>query len=105
LYWPQGWKKDTIKFGKPICKHGASVSAFINIPTSKVLASISNLGPNNKPQMLKVGPKFFQFWLLVKVILKFWKFEHVACIELNFVHIWQYSNVQHSAIYGHLKLQ
>jgi hypothetical protein len=19
LYWPQGWKKDTIKFGKPIC--------------------------------------------------------------------------------------
>ncbi len=39
----------------------ASVSAFINIPTSKVLAFISNLGPNNKPQMLKVGPKFFQF--------------------------------------------
>jgi hypothetical protein len=19
LYWPQGWKKDTIKFGKPVC--------------------------------------------------------------------------------------
>jgi hypothetical protein len=40
---------------------GVSVSAFINIPTSKVQAFISNLGPNNKPQMLKVGPKFFRF--------------------------------------------
>ncbi len=19
MYWPQGWKKDTIKFGRPIC--------------------------------------------------------------------------------------
>jgi hypothetical protein len=28
---------------------------FIN-----VLAFINNLGPNNKPKMLKVGPKFFQ---------------------------------------------
>jgi hypothetical protein len=25
-----------------------------------VLSISSNLGPNNKPQMLKVGPKFFQ---------------------------------------------
>ncbi len=31
LYWPKGWKKDTIQFGKPICN----------------------------PKMLKVGPKYF----------------------------------------------
>jgi hypothetical protein len=34
LYWPQGWRKDTIKFGRTICN----------------------------PKMLKVGPKFF--WAL-----------------------------------------
>jgi hypothetical protein len=34
LYWPQGWKKDTIKFGRPIATLGANVSAFINILTS-----------------------------------------------------------------------
>jgi hypothetical protein len=32
---PQGWKKDTMEFGKPICKPlGANVRAFINIMTS-----------------------------------------------------------------------
>ncbi len=30
-----------------------------------VIAFINNLGSNNKPKMLKVGPKFFQPWLLV----------------------------------------
>jgi hypothetical protein len=35
----------------------ANVSAFINI---NVLASINNCGPKNKPEMLKVSPKFFQ---------------------------------------------
>jgi hypothetical protein len=39
LYWPQAEKKDTMEFGKPICKP---------------------LGPNNKPKMQKVGPKYFQ---------------------------------------------
>jgi hypothetical protein len=34
LYWPQGWEKDAIKFGRPICN----------------------------PKVLKVGPKFF--WVL-----------------------------------------
>jgi len=34
LYWPQGWRKDTNKFGRPICN----------------------------PKMLKVGPNFF--WAL-----------------------------------------
>ncbi len=30
MYWPQGWKKDTIKFGRPICNlWGANVPAFI----------------------------------------------------------------------------
>ncbi len=32
---------------------------------TNVLAFISNLGPNNRPKMLKVGPKFFRPWLLV----------------------------------------
>jgi hypothetical protein len=35
--------------GRPICNLGANVPAFNN-----------NLGPNNKPKMLKVGPKLFQ---------------------------------------------
>jgi hypothetical protein len=34
---------------------GANVSAFINI----------TWGPNNKPKLLKVGPKFFQPFLLI----------------------------------------
>ncbi len=28
-------------------------------------ANLQPLGPNNKPKMLKVDPKFFQPWLLV----------------------------------------
>jgi hypothetical protein len=40
---------------------GPNVSAFINILIHiNVLAFISNLGSNNKPKMLNVGPKFFQ---------------------------------------------
>jgi hypothetical protein len=38
---------------------GANVSAFINILTINVLAFISNLGLNNKPKMLKLGPQVF----------------------------------------------
>jgi hypothetical protein len=39
---------------------GANVSAFIHILTSNFfLAFISNLGPNNKPKMLKGGPQVF----------------------------------------------
>jgi hypothetical protein len=38
---------------------GANVLAFINIFEINVLAFISELGPNNKPKMLKVGPKIF----------------------------------------------
>jgi hypothetical protein len=34
-------------------------------PLAPVLAFISNLGPDKKPKMLKVGPKFFQPRLLV----------------------------------------
>jgi hypothetical protein len=29
-------------------------------PSANVVAFISNLGPDKKPKMLKVGPKFFQ---------------------------------------------
>jgi hypothetical protein len=49
LYWPQGLKKDIIKFEEPICKPWANVPALNN-----------KLRPNNKPKMLKAGPKFFQ---------------------------------------------
>jgi len=42
-------KKDTNEFGEPICNLRANVPAFI-----------SNLRPNNKPEMLQFGPKFFQ---------------------------------------------
>jgi hypothetical protein len=38
---------------------GANVAAFVNILTSNILHFISYLGPNNKPKMLKVGPKCF----------------------------------------------
>jgi len=41
LYWHQGSKKDTIKFGRPIC-----------MPQKF-------LGPICNPKMLKVGPKVF----------------------------------------------
>jgi hypothetical protein len=48
LYWPQAWKKDTIKFGRPFATPGVNVLAFI-----------TDLGPIRNPKMLKVGPKFF----------------------------------------------
>jgi hypothetical protein len=38
---------------------GADVPALINYHDINVLAFISNLRPNNKPKMLKAGPKFF----------------------------------------------
>jgi hypothetical protein len=34
-------------------------SQFANL-VANVVAFISNLGPNKKPKMLKLGPKFFQ---------------------------------------------
>ncbi len=37
---------------------GADVPAFINILVN-VIAFIGNFGPNNKPKMLKNGPKVF----------------------------------------------
>jgi len=58
LYWPQGWKKDTIKFGRPICDLCGQCFNIYKFPDIKFLAFISNLGPNNKPKMLKIGPKF-----------------------------------------------
>jgi len=76
---PKAEKGIPSNLGNQFANLGASVSAFINIPTSKVIAFISNLGPNNKPQMLKVSPKFFRFWLLVRVILRFWKF-WICCL-------------------------
>jgi hypothetical protein len=59
LYWPIGWKKDTIKFGRPVCNPwGQSSSIFLN-PEVNVLAFISNLRSICNPKMLKVGPRFF----------------------------------------------
>jgi len=37
-----------LNLGRQFATLGTNVPAFIN-----------NLGPNNKPKMLKVGPKFF----------------------------------------------
>jgi hypothetical protein len=50
------------KAGKRIPSNLGSqfVTLGVNVP-----AFVSNLGPNNKPKMLKVGPKFVPPWLLV----------------------------------------
>jgi hypothetical protein len=54
LYWPpKAENRIPLNLGSQFATLGANVLAFIN-----------NLGPNNKPQMLKVGPKFFGPWLL-----------------------------------------
>jgi hypothetical protein len=50
LYWPQGRKKGYYRIWEANLQPWGA-----NVP-----ASISNLGPNNKPKMLKVGPKLFQ---------------------------------------------
>jgi hypothetical protein len=53
-------KRDTIEFGKPNCNPlEANGPAFIIYPEVNILTCINNLGPNNKPKMLKVGLKFF----------------------------------------------
>jgi hypothetical protein len=46
---PKLKKRIASNLGSQFATLGANVLAFI----------ISNLGPNNKPKMLKVGPKFF----------------------------------------------
>jgi hypothetical protein len=38
LYWPQGWKKDTIKFGRPICNPRGQCSIIYWYPDVNVLA-------------------------------------------------------------------
>jgi hypothetical protein len=53
-------KKETMKFQKQICNPWAQCSCINEYPDINVPAFISNLGPNNKPKMLKVGPKVFQ---------------------------------------------
>jgi hypothetical protein len=65
LYWLQGWKKDTIKFGRPIGNPWGQCLSIYSYPDVNVLAFISNLGPICNPKMLKVGPKIFRPWLLV----------------------------------------
>jgi hypothetical protein len=52
-------KKDTIEFVKPICNHRRQYSNIYSYHDNNVLAFISNLGPNNKPKMLKIGPNLF----------------------------------------------
>jgi hypothetical protein len=49
--WHQIWEANLQPLG-PMFQH------FIKYPDIIVLAFISNLGPNNKPKMLKVGPSF-----------------------------------------------
>jgi hypothetical protein len=52
LYWPPRLKKKYHQFWE---------SQFVTLGTN-IVAFISNLGRNNKPKMLKIGPKFF--WAL-----------------------------------------
>jgi hypothetical protein len=61
LYWPQGGKKDNANFGKPICNPWGQCYSIYSYHNLNVLAFINNLGLNNKPNVLKVGPQFF--WL------------------------------------------
>jgi hypothetical protein len=53
-------KKETMEFRKQICNTWAQCSCINEYPNSNVPAFISNLGPNKKPKMLKVGPWVFQ---------------------------------------------
>ncbi len=53
--WPITKKKELKLWTLPKIKDSMERWSAIN-----VLAFISNLRPNNKPKMLKVGPKFFQ---------------------------------------------
>jgi hypothetical protein len=51
---------------------GPNVPAFFTILTVNVLAFISSLGPNNKPKLLKIGPKFFGHLSLNALYNTFW---------------------------------
>jgi hypothetical protein len=58
---PKLEKKNTIEFGKPLCKPwGRPMFQHLSIyRIVNVLAFISKLRPNNKPKMLKVDPQGF----------------------------------------------
>jgi len=57
---PRLKKRIPWNLGNQFATLGANVPAFIYYyPDVNLLAFISNLGPNNKPKMLKVGPEFF----------------------------------------------
>jgi hypothetical protein len=57
---PKAGKRILSNLGGQFETLGANVRAFINMLTFvHVVAFISNLGPNKKPNMFKVGPKFF----------------------------------------------
>jgi hypothetical protein len=61
LYWPLGSNKKPSNLGSQFATLEANVPAFTNMVSDiNVLAFINNLGQNNKPKMLKVGPKLFQ---------------------------------------------
>ncbi len=64
LYPPQGWKRIPSNLGGQFAILGGKCCS-IRYPDINVLAFISNLRPNNKPKMLKVGPKFSLPGLLV----------------------------------------
>jgi hypothetical protein len=54
-----------IEFGKPICNPWSQCSSIYYYPNINVVAFISNLGPHNKPKMLKVLAQVFYPSLLV----------------------------------------
>ncbi len=55
----QGWKKDTIKLGNQFATLGANQLKHLLMSWHQCLACNNNLGPKNKPKMLKVGNKYF----------------------------------------------
>jgi hypothetical protein len=66
LYWPPRLEKGdhqiwgtNLQTLRPMFQH-LLIYPGINVP-----ALNNKLRPNNKPKMLKVGPKFFQPWLIV----------------------------------------
>jgi len=52
-------KRIPSNLGSQFATLGVNVPAFINILTSMFLHFPSNLGPSNKPKLLKVGPQVF----------------------------------------------
>jgi len=56
---------------------------------------VSNLGPNNKPKVFKVGPKFLQPWLLVC------SGPNTPLVNNGYLllYLWNYKNIQQNVLF------